>query len=247
MRKIAALLTAVAGAIAVSTTQASALVIGVSGSGSASGMATLLNANGHTATHFGGSAPNAAQLAGLDALVLVRTPGNADVETFVNGGGLLITEWNASVWALNTAGLLDATDSGGGIIATSTPVTFTSAGIAAGLSVDLPNPYSDSGSTQFFRDLTAIGAGVDILATRPGDIPAIIAGASGLGQTLIIGYDWRDGPFDANVDTPSEQLLLNAVLFNGGGPVAVPEPGTLALLGVGLMALGSMRRRLTRG
>tara|TARA_R110002126_G_scaffold10615_37_gene48989 strand:- start:2403 stop:3143 length:741 start_codon:yes stop_codon:yes gene_type:complete len=221
-----------------STSQASALVVGISGGGSASGMADLLNANGHTATYFGGVAPSAAQLSGFDAMVLVRTSGNTAVQNFVLGGGLLITEWSASSWALNTANLLDATDSGGSGLGAQ-PVTFTTAGVAAGLSAGLPNPYSHGGQTEFFRSLTGIGAGVDILGTRAGGA-AIIGGASGLGSTLIIGYDWQDGGFDSVNNTNSEQILLNAVQYSA---TVVPEPGALVVFAAGLAGLGFARRK----
>jgi hypothetical protein len=241
LKKTAGFAAAVVAAATLFASQASALVVGVAGGyGGQAGMATFLNANGHTATYFGAAAPNAAQLAGLDVLVLVRTPGNTDIQNWVLGGGALVTEWDSSAWALNTANLLDATDSGGGGIGTGTPITFTAEGVAAGLSAGLPNPYSDGGQTQFFRNLTAIGAGVDILGTRGAGIPVILGGASGLGSTLILGYDWQDGGFDAVLNSASEQILLNAVSYRAS---AVAEPGALALLGLGLAGLGYMRRR----
>jgi hypothetical protein len=184
-----------------------------------------LNANGFTATDFGGSIP--ASLAGFDAVVLLRTPGNSTVQNFVLGGGKLVTEWDASVWALNTAHLLNATDSGGGFIGTSTPVTFTPDGVAAGLSTGLSNPYSNLGATQFFRNLTGIGAGVDVLAIRPTNIPVIIGGQSGSGSTVIIGYDWADIGDQGAAIGPSGQLLVNALNFNPN----VPEPTSMTLLG----------------
>ncbi|HZZ80729.1 MAG TPA: PEP-CTERM sorting domain-containing protein [Gemmataceae bacterium] len=215
-------------------------IVAVIGSNSNATITSYLNSNGFTATNFGNSIPGS--LAGFDAVVLLRTPGNATVQNFVLGGGKLVTEWDASVWALNTAGLLNATDSGGGFVGTSTPVTFTPDGVADGLSTGLSNPYSNTGATEFFRDLTGIGAGVDILATRPGGFPVIIGGQSGNGSTVVIGYDWADiGDQNATIAL-SGQLLVNALNFD---PNAVPEPATLTLFGVLMIggACGWCRRK----
>jgi len=207
--------------------------IGLYGSNSNTDIASLLTSNGHTVTNFGGIAPTPAELSGLDVLILLRTPGNTDIANFVAGGGLLITEWDASEWALNTANLLDADDTGGGMIGTGTLVSFTAAGSA--LAQGVSNPYSDGGSTEFFRDFANIGPSVSILATRPGNIPAIIGGQSGSGSVLIIGYDWADGFDEANAD--SEQLILNAVNFQRQQTtVAVPVFSGLGMILISMLA-----------
>jgi hypothetical protein len=198
---------------------ADAASIGLYGSNSNAAIASLLTSNGHTVTDFGGTAPTPAQLSGLDVLILLRTSGNTDIADFVSGGGLLITEWLASEWALNTANLLDADDVGGGLIGSGVPVTFTAAGAVLGQGVS--NPYADGDRTNFFRDFANIGGSVEILATRPGNIPAIIGGPSGSGNVLIIGYDWADNFGSSNADTT--QLILNAVNYERQqSTVAVP-------------------------
>ncbi|HTN01806.1 MAG TPA: PEP-CTERM sorting domain-containing protein, partial [Planctomycetaceae bacterium] len=74
-------------------------------------------------------------------------------------------------------------------------------------------------------------------------IPAIIGGASGLGNTVIIGYDWADGFSSSNAD--GKRLILNALTFDANHQAVTPEPTSLALAGfAGLgMAAGAWRRR----
>jgi len=193
-------------------------------------LAISLTNNGYTVTHNDTSLPSAAILANTDAVFLIRANGNADLATWVQNGGVLITEWTGSVWALNTSNLIDATDSGGGMIGTGTPVTFTSTAIGQTLGTSLPNPYADGGSTEFFRNFTALGPTVEIHATRPGDIPAIIGDNAGLGYVLAIGYDYQDIGGDLS-GSNTEQLVLNALTANYSVAAVDNEPPVITCVG----------------
>lgn len=43
------------------------------------------------------------------------------------------------------------------------------------------NPNSEGGATEYFFNFTSIGPGVEIVALRPSNLPAIFAGESGYG------------------------------------------------------------------
>jgi hypothetical protein len=219
-------------------------ILGVNGASAHTNMVTFLTGNGHTATAFGQATP--ASLAGFDAVVLLRYSGGAFpnaaistmVQNFVLAGGELITEAYEAEWAVDVANLLVADDAGTDtLVGAGTPVTFTPVGLASGMGDGLPNPYSDGGRTEYFRTFSNIGPLTEVLGTRPGDLPAILGGQSGLGTTVVIGYDWADG-FPAGASN-SGQLLLNALDY-APGALNVPEPGTMTLFALG--ALFAVRR-----
>jgi hypothetical protein len=227
--------------IALPASMVEAATIGLLGTNSNAALTTFLTSNGNTVVNLN-TTPN---FIGLDTVILLRDFPTGATSTnlinFVLGGGRLITELDGSDWALNEANLLAAEDTGGGDLGPSTLVDFTSLGLSSGLANGVTNPYSDGERTQFFQDFNITGTGVQVLANRPGDNPAIIGGASGLGTTLIIGYDWADDFGNANADT--QRLILNALNYTANPP-RVPEPATLTgILVFGVAGLLATRKR----
>lgn len=213
-------------------------------SGSANGLVSYLNTQGFTASALA-SAPGS--FTGYDAIISIRSndPGAA-LSSWVNAGGLLITEWTSTDWA---APLIGASISSGGFIGTSTPISFTAAGLSAGLGNGLPNPYSDSGATEFFRNFSSTGTGT-VWATRGANIPVVVQGDYGTGSVLLMAHDWADTGFDANGYVPTDPTAIfirNALLSSGGGNAAVPEPSTYGLIGaVALLGLIARKRFFRR-
>lgn len=219
--------------LAAVATPASAATVMLKGSNSNTAITNFLTANGHTVV------ANSNVYTGVDAVVLLRTNGDAGLANFVLGGGTLVTEWSGADWAM--ANLLGGSVSGGGFVGTNTTVTFTAAGLAAGLGAGVGNSYSAGVASEFFRNFNSLGTG-SVLATRPGNNAVIVGGAAGSGYVVANGIDWADsfGQTGAN----NGQVLLNSIGVRGMG--AVPEPATWAMLILGMGVVGGAMRRRTQ-
>ena len=216
--------------LAATATAANAETVMLKGSNSNSAIATFLQSNGYTVV------ANSNDYTGVDAVILLRSSGDASLTDFVNSGGLLITEWSGADWAMSS--LLGGFVSGGGFVGTGTEVSFSADGLALGLGANVGTSYTASIGSQFFRNFGGLGSG-SVLATRPGDIAAIVGGSAGSGYVVANGIDWADT--FGSTGAANGQVLLNSLGLRMSS--AVPEPATWMMLLLGFFAIGGLLRR----
>ena len=159
-------------------------------------IASFLEKNGHTIVYQNKHAPDSATLSKADIVISTRhteSEGNAAISDFVRQGGLLITEWNASNWALGTARLIDASVTGQTDFPTDSPINLTDTALQYGMGDNGIGPaYRDGLRTRVTSGVGHLGKGVEVFATLPNGDPAIIGGTTGNGYTLVNTLNWGD-------------------------------------------------------
>ena len=109
--------------------------------------------------------------------------------------------------------------------------------VRAMLAFDLPSSEAvEAGGTGAFFTLGGVLSG-GMLAWN--SLPSIITGADG--SQFSVDFSDLTGLTIGNSATVSATITASSVAHT---PVAVPEPGTIALLGLGILVLVGIRRRL---
>ena len=204
---------------------------------------------GHTVSTFVGTSGAAfsAALAGQSVLIMPEPEaGNysslsADARTavanFVSAGGGLITSYSDT----DVGGFLNATF---GFSLSGSAGCLTSS-LTGGAGTAFAGGPATLGCPSFTTSFT--------LASLPGGSTGIYTAGSnaevalipfGAGQIVTLGWDWFNAaPNGSNGAADWVPVLGNAITEVAGTTTPVPEPGTLAIMGLGLAGLGFARRR----
>jgi len=151
----------------------------------------------------------------ISPVILSNIPSFLDPEVIVAGLGTILS------FDYNVLTPFEAGDTFGAFVTHSANSSFAGFGISAGAGFDFLTASPTSGTVSF--DLSALD-GVEI------------------------GLEFQLGSLAYNVHHPISVMVSNvqlvpAVIIIEPGPDPVPEPGTMAIFGLGLAGLGFARRR----